>query len=147
MGPKIRVKTYQRAVVGAVLAVALGLGACGGDDDDDTSPGGTSGSLNLSGGTNDSGSSTGARTSGGADDTGVPAGAGGESIAVAGAATGGGSGSSSIGGSSPSGGNGAYLHCAAAADCKQYGGGKVCCEQGTMLFCTKPSACAGNTLP
>jgi hypothetical protein len=148
MARKNRPKTYQRAVVYAVLGVALCLSACSGDDDDDASSSGTSGtsgSLNLSGATSEAGSSTGATTSGGSNDEGVPtvAGASGENASVAGSANGG----SSIGGSSASGGNGSYLHCASAADCKQYGGGKVCCEQGTMLFCTKPSACTGKTLP
>lgn len=140
MGPK-GAKTYRRAFVGAVLAVALGLAACGGGDDDDAAASaGSSGSLNLSGATSSGGSSTGATASGGSDGEGVPttAGAGAEGVTVAGSAS---------GGTSASGGNGSYLHCASAADCKQYGGGKVCCEQGTMLFCTKPSACAGKTLP
>ena len=138
MGPKSRAKTYRRAFVGAVLAVALSLAACSGDDDDDTSSAGSSGSLNLSGATSSGGSATGAMTSGGSDGEVEPTTAGAEGVTVAGSAS---------GGSSASGGNGAYLHCASAADCKQYGGGKVCCEQGSMLFCTKPSACAGKTLP
>jgi hypothetical protein len=84
-------------------------------------------------------------TSGGSDGEAMPtADAGAEGVTVAGGASGG---SSATGGGSTSGGNGSYLHCASAADCKQYGGGKVCCEQGTMVFCTKPSACAGKTLP
>jgi hypothetical protein len=145
MGQRSRPNTYRRAVACVVLGIGLCLGACSGDDDEDASGAGSSGSLNLSGATTDAGSSTGAMTSGGSNDEGVPtvAGASGENASVAGSANGG----SSIGGSSASGGNGSYLHCASAADCKQYGGGKVCCEQGTMLFCTKPSACAGKTLP
>jgi hypothetical protein len=148
MAPKIRANTY-RAVVCAVLSLGLALGGCSGDDDDDAPSAGSSGSLNLSGATSAAGSSTGAMTSGGSNEEPGPAGEGGENAAVAGGANDGGSnssGGSSSGGSS-SGGNGAYLHCASAADCKQYGGGKVCCQQGSMLFCTKPSACAGMTLP
>jgi hypothetical protein len=40
-----------------------------------------------------------------------------------------------------------YLPCNSAADCAQYGGGKICCEAGGMRFCTKQSACSGKTLP
>jgi hypothetical protein len=42
---------------------------------------------------------------------------------------------------------GGYLACEKAADCDQYGGGKVCCDAGSMKYCTKPSGCAGKTLP
>jgi hypothetical protein len=148
MAPKLRASTYQ-AVVCAVLSLGLALGGCSGDDDDEGSAG-SSGSLNLSGAT----SAAGAMTSGGSNEEPGPAGEGGENAAVAGGANDGGSNSSggsssggSLTGGSSSAGNGAYLHCASAADCKQYGGGKVCCQQGSMLFCTKPSACAGMTLP
>ena len=146
MGPRSRATIYRRAVACAVFAAGLGLGACGGDDDDDASGGGSSGSLNLSGTTSDAGSSTGAMTSGGSNAQGAAptdAGAGGESATVAGSTNGG---SASSGGSA-SGGNTFYLPCASAADCKQFGGGKVCCDQGSMVFCTKPSACSGKTLP
>jgi hypothetical protein len=44
-----------------------------------------------------------------------------------------------------------YLPCEGAADCKKYGGGKLCCEvqtsSDTMRFCTKQSACSGKVLP
>jgi hypothetical protein len=44
-----------------------------------------------------------------------------------------------------------YLPCESQEGCAVYGGGKVCCEMGAgdtlMRFCTKPSACAGRTLP
>ncbi len=40
-----------------------------------------------------------------------------------------------------------YLPCESDADCDPYGGGKVCCVAGTMHYCTKPSGCAGQTLP
>jgi hypothetical protein len=145
MGPRSRTAIYRRAIVCAVFAAGLGLGACGGDDDD-ASGGGSSGTLNLSGTTSDAGSSTGAITSGGSNAQGAApadAGAGGEGVTMAGSANGG---SASSGGSA-SGGNAFYLPCAAAADCKQFGGGKVCCDQGSMVFCTKPSACSGKTLP
>jgi hypothetical protein len=39
-----------------------------------------------------------------------------------------------------------YLSCMKASDCDQFGGGKVCCQAGSMSFCTKPSACSGTVL-
>ncbi len=145
MAPRTRGKALERAFIGAVFGIGLCLGACSGDDNE-TPSGDSGGSLNLSGVTSAAGSSTGAMTSGGSNDQRVPseAGAGGEDATGAGSANGG---STPTGGSASSGGNGLYLHCESAADCQQYGGGKVCCEQGTMLFCTKPSACSGKTLP
>jgi hypothetical protein len=50
-------------------------------------------------------------------------------------------------GNSGSGGTALYLPCESEADCKEFGGGKVCCVAGAMHFCTKPSACSGETLP
>jgi len=44
-------------------------------------------------------------------------------------------------------GNGLYLPCASLADCKVFGGGKICCAMPGMQFCTKQSACSGNVLP
>jgi hypothetical protein len=64
-----------------------------------------------------------------------------------GAGTTSGSAGSSSGGSSSSGGTGSYIPCESAADCEPFGGGKVCCVAGPMHFCTKPSACPGETLP
>lgn len=49
--------------------------------------------------------------------------------------------------STSSAGSGLYLRCESEADCAAYGGGKVCCAAGAMHFCTKPSACSGDTLP
>jgi hypothetical protein len=43
--------------------------------------------------------------------------------------------------------NGSYLPCEAEADCEPFGGGRVCCVAGDMHYCTKPSGCAGDTLP
>jgi hypothetical protein len=41
-----------------------------------------------------------------------------------------------------------YVPCASQKDCDlRAGGGKVCCDEGGMRFCTKPSACGGKTLP
>jgi hypothetical protein len=40
-----------------------------------------------------------------------------------------------------------YLPCMKKADCDRYGGGKVCCQAGSMTFCTKQSACGGTILP
>jgi hypothetical protein len=137
MAARSRAKTYGQAL-GAVFTLGLALSACGGDDDD--APAGSGGSLNLSGATAGDSSPAGALTSGGSGGqaaASADAGAGGESSTVAGSSSGG----------SSSGGTGSYLPCASAADCKQYGGGKVCCDQVIMVFCTKPSACSGKTLP
>jgi hypothetical protein len=40
-----------------------------------------------------------------------------------------------------------YLSCTAGPDCDRFGGSKVCCLQGGMRFCTKPSGCGGTTIP
>ena len=49
--------------------------------------------------------------------------------------------------SNPSGGTTFYLPCESLEDCAMFGGGKVGCVAGPMHFCTKPSACPGETLP
>jgi hypothetical protein len=75
---------------------------------------------------------------------------GGSDASVAGRSGGGSaSGGASGGGLSAGGsaGNGLYLPCASQADCKMFGGGKVCCAMPGMQFCTKPSGCSGKTLP
>lgn len=62
--------------------------------------------------------------------------------------TGGTSAGSSQGGSGGSaGGPLGYLPCESKQDCDQFGGGKICCAVGAMHFCTKQSACPGDTLP
>jgi hypothetical protein len=43
--------------------------------------------------------------------------------------------------------NPSYLPCESAADCEQFGGGRVCCDAGSMTYCTKPSGCLGEPLP
>jgi hypothetical protein len=126
------------AVIQGALLVGLLLGACGGDDDASPNPGGSGGpslaGVNA-GGTSTSGSSNdGATTSsggaGGADD-----------MATGGSVAGSSTAGSNVGGSN------LYLPCESLADCKQFGGGKVCCVAGSMHFCTKPSGCSGDTLP
>lgn len=59
--------------------------------------------------------------------------------------TGGASAGSSQGGSA--GGPLGYLPCESKQDCDEFGGGKICCAVGAMHFCTKQSACPGDTLP
>lgn len=48
-------------------------------------------------------------------------------------------------------GGSAFLPCNTGADCKKYGGGKVCCEVQTggssMRFCTKQNGCSGQVIP
>jgi hypothetical protein len=39
------------------------------------------------------------------------------------------------------------LPCNSGADCAQFGGGKICCDGGSMRYCTKQSGCAGNIIP
>jgi hypothetical protein len=140
-----------------VLLFGAGLGAlalcaaCGGDDaapgaNGGTNAGGSAGSsMNEAGATDQpggAGESTGGMSGGGSASGGT---------AMAGGSSSGGvtSGGMSAGGASVagSGGNGLYLPCEAAADCKAFGGGKVCCAMGTMHFCTKPSGCSGDILP
>lgn len=132
-----------------LLTLALGLPlpawltACG----DDSAPVGTE-----SGGT--SGASRAGETS--SEAAGQPS-EGGTGAATASGGTGseagsesGGAGSTSGGSSSASSGSGGmtgYLPCESKADCDAFGGGKVCCVVGAMHFCTKPSACPGDTLP
>jgi hypothetical protein len=72
---------------------------------------------------------------------------GGAESPSAGASTG--SAGSSAGSSATAGRGGmtGYLPCESEADCDAFGGGKVCCVVGAMHFCTKPSACPGETLP
>ena len=121
-----------------LLSVVFSLAACGPDDEPSESGsggsagGGTAGSMTTGGaGSSDAGTSS---------DGGMP-GDGGSSSAQAGSVSGGSGGSSSTAGS------GSYLRCESAADCEPYGGSKVCCVAGPMHFCTKPSACTGETLP
>ena len=144
-------RTYRQPSWCGCLLVGLMLGACSGDDESpESAAGGTSGSPSL-GGALSNGASAGetstsagesATTSGaaGLGEEPAPGGAGGAS-AVGGSAVGGGV---NVGGGA---GNGFYLPCASLADCKMYGGGKVCCADAGMQFCTKQSACSGNTLP
>lgn len=132
-----------------LLTLALGLAlpawltACG----DDSAPvgtesGGSSGASNAgetsfeaAGQPSEGG--TGAATASGGTGT-----EGGREVGGAGATSGGsdsaGSGSAGLTG---------YLPCESKADCEAFGGGKVCCVAGPMHFCTKPSACPGDTLP
>jgi hypothetical protein len=48
-------------------------------------------------------------------------------------------------------GGSSFLPCQTGADCNQFGGGKVCCEESTggttMRFCTKPNGCTGKIIP
>lgn len=44
-------------------------------------------------------------------------------------------------------GSSSFLPCESAADCAQFGGGKVCCSAPPMQYCTKQSGCAGDVLP
>jgi hypothetical protein len=130
-------KAHRMAIGVGVLLVGL-VGGCGGDDDDSSGSGGSGGTLALAG------SSTGAVSgSGGNDNQGAAmsaAGAAGQVDTSTGGSTGGSTGNASAG-------SGLYLRCASQADCKVYGGGKVCCAAGSMQFCTKPSGCTGKTLP
>ncbi|MGH8311182.1 MAG: hypothetical protein ACRETX_15465, partial [Steroidobacteraceae bacterium] len=40
-----------------------------------------------------------------------------------------------------------YLPCMQGSDCARWGGAKVCCQMGTMRFCTKPNGCNGQVIP
>jgi len=125
----------QRAAVFALLLGISVLSACGASDEDPDGGGG-SGGLSLGGAI--SGSAMGVSSG-----TGAMSSEGGESSS-------GEAGKPSSNGGSVSGGSGGmtfFLPCESEADCKVYGGGKVCCDGGSMKFCTKPSACPGNTLP
>jgi len=126
-----------RALGSSALFILVSVGACS-SDDDDASGGGSSGSAgtpNLAlGGTGGRGEPV--SSSAGQSQRTNDAGAGGETSPN----TAGSSGTSS-------GGSTFYLPCASASDCAQFGGGKVCCVQAGMHFCTKPSACSGDTLP
>jgi hypothetical protein len=119
-----------------VLLATVAISACGGDDDDDdTGSGGSAGSLNLGGSRSSGGTSaTAGKTTSSA---GEPSGSGGTLSGTSGTASGGAS----------AGGTTFYLPCESAKDCEPFGGGKVCCALGSMHFCTKPSACSGETLP
>ena len=147
-----RLKRALRLSIAVVVlaGLAAAVGACGGDDDDASrgGPGGTSGIVLVggSGGGNagDTASSAGdTATSGEAGKPTIAGGAAGGEPAIGGGSTGG----TSASGSSSGGNNGLYLPCASQADCKQYGGGKICCSTSSMRFCTKQSACTGDVLP
>ena len=149
--------TFRLSIAFGCLLIGLALGACSGDDDDTTggssggNSGGESGAMSIGGSA--VGGASGSVASGTAGDS--PGAGGNNDTSAAGQATGGSSvGGSSVGGSSGTGssgggsaGNGFYLPCASLADCKAYGGGKICCSQGAMQFCTKQSACTGKILP
>jgi len=142
--------TRRLSIVGGCLLVGLALGACGGDDDSATGgSGGESGSLSI-GGSGGSGAS-GAEPSGSAGESVSVGGAeGGSDASAAGQSVGGSASGGASGGGISSGGSagsGLFLPCASQADCKAFGGGKVCCSVPGMQFCTKPSACSGKTLP
>lgn len=118
-----------------VLLAPVAISACGGNDDDDTGSGGSAGSLSLGG----SGNSGGMPATAGKTTTsaGQPSDSGGAPSGTSGTASGG----------ANTGGTTFYLPCESAKDCEPFGGGKVCCAVGSMHFCTKPSACSGETLP
>jgi hypothetical protein len=40
-----------------------------------------------------------------------------------------------------------YLACTVGSDCDRFGGGKVCCNEAVMRYCTKPSGCSGTVIP
>lgn len=132
----------MRRILLTLALVAL-VAACG----DDSAPVGTeSGGSSGAGSAGETGSDaagqpseggTGAATASGGTST-----EGGSEMGGAGASSGG---TSSAG--SGSGGMTGYLPCESKADCDAFGGGKVCCVVGAMHFCTKPSACPGDTLP
>ena len=133
---------FLLVVVAAAVAV---ISACGGDDDDDTGSGGSSGSLSLGGTVSTGGSTvTAGKTS---TSAGEPSDSGGEPSGTSGTASGGKTTGGTTSGGATTGGNTFYLPCESLMDCDQFGGGKVCCVMGTMHFCTKPSACKGDTLP
>jgi hypothetical protein len=129
-----------RAFCLSVVLLTFSVAACGGDDDDTAAAGGSAGTPNLNlGGSGGSG----AQSSSTAGDTSTPA-DGGAATAGSSSANGG---QPASGGSAGTGGNGLYLPCESAADCKKYGGGKICCATAAMHFCTKQSACTGKILP
>ncbi|HYJ11725.1 MAG TPA: hypothetical protein VEX18_22030 [Polyangiaceae bacterium] len=127
--------------------LALALVGCGQDD-----PPGEGASGGSSSGSDSGSSEAGAATSseGGAapiapgGKSGAPGDDAGAPNASGGSTTGGSAGAD---GSAGSGGALGYLPCESKADCDAFGGGKVCCAAGSMHFCTKPSACPGDTLP
>jgi hypothetical protein len=145
-----RLNAALRFSMVAAFLVGLGsaVGACSGDDDESGGGHGGTGGIVLvvgSGGSSAGDAVTGAQA--GEATTGAVA-AGGNEPAIDGGSTSGGSSSgSSAGGNVSSGGNGYYLPCASLADCKQYGGSKICCSASGMRFCTKQSACSGDVLP
>jgi hypothetical protein len=151
-------RVYRQPSWCGCLLVGLMLGACSGDDDStESAAGGSSGFPSL-GGALSSGASAGepsssaGETSTSAGESATTSGAAGlgEEPAPGGAGGGSAAGGSAVGGGVNGGGgagNGLYLPCASLADCKMYGGGKVCCADAGMQFCTKQSACSGNTLP
>ena len=145
MARRSKAQTHRLAITHGALLLGLMLGACGGDDASSNS-GGSSGAGASTAGSPTAGSSTGAVTGSGASSnegaTTSGAGAGGADDT----ATGGSVAGNSLGGGNVGGSN-LYLRCESLADCKVYGGGKVCCVAGSMHFCTKPSACSGDTLP
>ena len=127
-----------------VLCLSLASGCSGGDGEGSET--GASGAAGSSAGTGvDEPAAGGMSSSGGAengsDNAGAASDIGGSGPANAGASTAGGttagSGGSSLG----------YLPCESKQDCEAFGGGTVCCAAGAMHFCTKPSACPGDTLP
>jgi hypothetical protein len=125
-----------------LLTLALALGGCesGGEEEGPEAGGSDSGGSagsSGSGGETTAGSMNG---EGAAPSDGGMASDGGAPSASAGSSSGGSGGSGTAGTSF-------YLPCESAADCKMYGGGKVCCVAATMHFCTKPSACSGEVLP
>jgi hypothetical protein len=127
------------------LSLSTLLAACG----DDSAPvgadtGGTSSSAAGEPGSTEAGHRNEGGTGSGAAMGGGAGGEGGAENPSAGASTGGSAGSPATAGS---GGLTGYLPCESEADCDAFGGGKVCCVVGAMHFCTKPSACPGETLP
>lgn len=131
-----------RAFCLSVLLLTFWAPACsGGDDDDSVGSGGSAGTPNLALG------GSGAQSSGSAGEMSTPVDGGAPSAGSS--SSSGGQPDTATGGTAgtSSGGAGLYLPCESAADCKKYGGGKICCATATMHFCTKQSACTGKILP
>ncbi|HEY6079256.1 MAG TPA: hypothetical protein VIW29_10660 [Polyangiaceae bacterium] len=150
-------RPYQQSILCGCLLFGLTLGGCGDDDSPSSGNGGVSGSIS-SGGSLGNGASAGEPSNSAGESTSVGGAAGarqepdvgGAAGADGGGADGGGTGGNgAVGGANVGGGagTGLYLPCASQADCQMYGGGKVCCAVASMQFCTKQSACPGDTLP